>query len=524
MAKRKKKVEEDPALYQARLEAVLSAQERLLPYCRLMMPSIEFPNDARKTRFETMPHHEIIAEHLEAVERGDILRLIITMPPRHGKSQITSKDFAPWFVGKNPYRQTISATYNQEFAEDFGRHIKSMMNTPTYRQIFPGAVLDKGSQSASRLKTTEGGIMTFVGRGGSITGRGADLALVDDPIKDSEEADSPTLRDKLWTWYTRVLQTRLMPGGRIVIIMTRWHEDDLVGRLTDPENELYNPREAKKWTILNLPALMDHPETGEKECIPLWPQRYGKDYLLGIKDLDARGFYALYQQKPAPLDGDFFRRHHVVTYGPNDMPEYVRKYIASDHAVSTAQNRDATCMGIGCLDNDDVLWIHPELYWDRKETDDVVEAMLDMMTRHRPLWWWAERGHISKSIGPFLRKRQMEEQVYINLEEVTPVKDKMQRAQAIQARMAMGKVRFPRFAPWWPEAMNELMKFPYGKHDDFVDFMSLLGQGLDRQVRPGSPKPKKKATVHPIGSIGWVKEAAEQEANERRRIRLVGGI
>ncbi len=182
-------------------------------------------------------HHEQIAAKLEAVERGDIDRLMIFMPPRHGKSELASKRFPAWCLGRNPTRQIIAASYNSDLANDFGRNVRNIVAEPEFGQVFPGVALAPDSQAANRMNTNKGGAYVAAGVGTAVTGRGAHIALIDDPFKDREEADSERRRELVWDWYRSTLYTRLMPGGAIVLIQTRWHEDDLAGRLLEQERD-----------------------------------------------------------------------------------------------------------------------------------------------------------------------------------------------------------------------------------------------------------------------------------------------
>lgn len=499
--------------------AMLEAEDDLLAFARYMRPHPDAPDDADRSLYEPAAHHKLTAEHLEAVERGEIKRLIIDMPPRHGKSELATKTFVPWTIGRHPDWHTITATYNQSFAEDFGRAVRAQMQDPRFANVFPACELKGGSASASRLETTLSGVHAFIGRGGAATGRGGHLITIDDPIKDRKEADSKAIRDALWKWYTQVISSRLMTEeGRIVLIQTRWHEDDLVGRLTDPHNPNYSLTEARNWKHLRLPALAEADDPlGRKEGEPLWPKRFSSGYLGSVRNQDPRGFSALYQGRPTPDEGLFFNPEDIVEYQTmQDLPQDLRYYISSDHAVTQAQWGDKSVFLVGAVDQNNDIWIHPESAMHKLPTDQAVELMLHLMKRFKPLFWWAENGHISKSLGPFLRKRMLEEQTYCTLYEINPVKEKQQRAQSIKGRMSMGKVHFPAWTSWYQEARHQLLTFPAGAKDDFVDALSLFGLGLDMQT---SPTPVKQTQRQgPLrGTLGWVKAQARAAELARRR-------
>lgn len=346
--------------------------------------------------------------------------------------------------------------------------------------------------------------------------------IIDDVIKSNEEARSKSYRDRAWDWFTKVAMTRRMGPKLVIITFTRWHEDDIIGRLTDPENEHYSRNLAKKIKIIDLPAIAgpDDP-LGRKEGEPLWPERYDLDFLEEQQALDPLGFEALYQQRPSVADGVLFRREHIRYYQPEDLPDGLRIYCASDHAVTTNQRSDSTVLLKVGVDKQNNIYLL-DCWWRKARTIEVVEAMLEMVrTGEAPLVWWAERGHISQSIGPFLNKRMAETETFVNVTEVTPTKDKEQRAQSIAARMAMGYVHFPKDKPWVGPAVEQLMAFPNGKHDDFVDTLAYIGLGL-RNMVPGSPRNALNKEPR-FGTLNWVKDAQRQEAM-RLNLASTGGF
>lgn len=501
-----------------RMLRVKRGRERFLDFVHLTMPDPKDPDDASLSQYIEARHHQAIAELLEKMERGEILRAIVVMPPRHGKSELASRRLPPWIVGKDPYNQVIFSTYSQEFADDFGREWRNIIRMPVYRQIFPGVELRKDSQAVDRMSVTMagqnfGGAMVAVGRGGALTGRGAHWLIIDDPFKNDEEAYSTTIRDQLWNWFTKTAYTRLMPGGRVLIIMTRWHEDDIVGRIFD--TEYMDPEEAKQWYVLKLPAIHD----GKA----LWPERYPIETLNSIRrTLGPSAWSALYQGEPTPDGGLFFKDEWIVEYDAGDLPSKLSIYGASDHAVTEKQANDPNVIGCVGIDENDHIWVLPDLVWEHMETDDAVDAILDQMKRHKPNIWFAENDVIKKAFGPFLRKRQMEEKIYVPVQGMSVAASKRTRARAIQGRMAMKMVHFPRFASWWPDARSQLLRFDKDKHDDFVDWIAHIGQGLDAEYRPSKPKASNDNVVR-VGSIEWVKFSSRMQ-ERRRKLAAAGGF
>jgi predicted phage terminase large subunit-like protein len=466
-----------------RKRAILAARAELIAFARLMMPDPNAADDAECSLYLPQRFHRVIGAALEQVERGEYRRLMMTVGPRFGKTTLASAMFPAWYVGRHPERSIIIATYNEHYSWDLGRRVRDIMKTPQYAQVFPGVEIKTGAGAVNRIETTAGGVVFAVGRGSSITGRGAHCCLIDDPIKDRTEADSVGTREKLWTWYQQVLRTRLMDStGTIVIISTRWSEDDLVGRLIDPLNAYYHEDEAKLWRKIDFPALAEADDVlGRKEGESLWPARFPVAYLQEIQGSDPRGFAALYQGRPAPREGAFFQACDLVPYTRmDDMPAVskMRFYAASDHAVAIDQKADKSCLLVVGVDEQDHIWIMPDLVWMRLDTAAAVESMVALMKKYKPQFWWGEAGAITKSIGPFLRRRMIEKQAFVALDPISPAVDKQQRAQAIQARTAMRMVHFPTWTRWWPEAQDQILKFPHAARDDLVDAMSLIGLGL----------------------------------------------
>lgn len=438
-------------------------------------------------------HHRLIARKLEAVERGDCKRLMIFMPPRHGKSMLASEFFPAWYLGRNPDHYVIASTYAQDLADDFGRKVKAQIGEPSFQAIFPGVTLAKDSQSVKRfhveagshVETAQQGAYYAVGAGGPLTGRGAHLLLIDDPVKNREEADSEIVRKRLRDWYTSTAYTRLMPGARIVLIQTRWHEDDLGGWLLSSHAH-------EGWDVVSLPAI--------DEGKALWPEQYSASDLEKIKaSIGPRDWHALYQQQPSSEEGTYFKREWLKEW--KTKPDRLRLYGTSDYAV-TADGGDYTVHRLwGVATNGDLYRIDG---WRGQTTSDKwIDAKLDLIKRYRPLCWFGESGVIQKAIEPMLIRRMRERGVFCRLEWLPSIADKPTRARGFQARAAMGAVYFEPGAD-----VEEFIRFPAGKHDDDVDTASLIGRALD-EAHPAlaaavEAKPKVDRWAKAFGDTGDV--------------------
>ncbi len=494
---------------QALLERALvakKAQDDLLTFTKFTMPDPTDKDNVYKSLYEDEAFHRSVAAALTDFVEGRLgtQQLIFVMPPRHGKTALGTKSMAAWVSGKHPDWDIAVASYSDTMAEDMGADTRAIMRTPNFHQVFPQHRLRRGGNAKSNIQTETGGRLVFVGRGGALTGRGMMLGIGDDIFKDDAEAQSQTVRDAAWSWFTKVFMTRRMGPKLVLLSTTRWHSDDVIGRLTDPENPHYNAIESAKWKIIRLPAIAEDDDVlGRKVGEALWSGRYSLDFLQSQQRLDPLGFSALYQQRPTVADGVLFRRETIQYYTPEQLPANLRIYCASDHAVSTKQRNDPSCfLKIGVDPQDNIYLL--ECIWKRLTAYEATEAMLVMggTGAQKPLIWWAERGHISQSIGPFLRKRMLETGHYINIKEVTPVADKQTRAQSIAARVAMGKVYFPKISWWTEKAVNELMAFPNGTHDDFADCCAYIGLGLGSQFGASKPKVTKPTQE---GTLNWLK-------------------
>jgi hypothetical protein len=322
----------DPQSAAAR--AILLARSDLAVYASLQWPRYELP-----------PHLKTIVEYLEAVENGEVLRLMIAVPPRHGKSLTTSQIFPAWYLGRHPDRSIIACSYGAELALDFGRRVRNYVASPMHRRVFPGCAISPDDAAAHRFSTLNGGSYFAVGAGGAITGRGADLLLIDDPIKSDAQAYSAAERASLQAWYENVAYTRLEPGGAIVLIQTRWHESDLAGWLLSEHPE-------DGWVTLSMPALAEQDESWRGEHDALWPQRFPVTELAKIRAaIGGAAWASLYQQRPAAAEGSVFQRDWWRSYTAADLPVRFEQVVLSlDTAFKLGATNDYSVglvLGVG---------------------------------------------------------------------------------------------------------------------------------------------------------------------------------
>ena len=437
-------------------KALLFARNNLLSYAIAQNPS-----------YVPAEHHRKIARALERISSGDCKRLIITMPPRHGKSMLISEYFPSWFLGNHPDKYVIFAAYAQEFADDFGRKVRNQLQDPLFKAIFPECQISADSASASKFNTVQKGSYFAVGVGGPIVGRGAHLAIIDDPVKSREEIESDLFRRKQKDWYQSVMRTRMMPGGAIVIVHTRWHEDDLIGWVLGAHQH-------EKWEVIDLPAIS---EDGKA----LWPEMYPIPELEILKDtLGMREWNSQFMQNPVPESGDFFRREWFQFYDVPPTGMYI--YGASDFAV-TDKGGDFTEHGIFGIDDKNNIYI---LDWWSGQTNSAewINSMLDLHDQWKTMKWYGEAGVIRRAVEPQLAKRMEERKLYLNLEWMASMADKSARASNFQGRAANRKVFLPRKAHWASDLLSQLIRFPAGLHEDKVDVCSLIGRGLQSQSAP----------------------------------------
>ena len=495
--------------------------------------------------------HKLICAKLEKFSK-DVAdqkapRLMLFMPPRHGKSEIASKKFPAWHLGHHPDHEIIASSYAVSLPIGFSRHIKGVLADPAYQAVFEDIKLDPKAQATDGWLTTEEGGYLPAGVGGGITGKGAHILVIDDPVKDAAEADSETQREKVWDWYGSTARTRVAPGGGILVILTRWHDDDLAGRLLTQQKEqeaeiaeqledtkkllkkavsqkvqenltqriedleFKLEHEIEKWEVLAFPAInttsdeywhknkiIDSHVPGarllRKKNSALHPERFDRIALAKIRStLQKRHWSALFQQNPVPDEGVYFKKEmfRYEPYVTSDLWRAWNIFIAWDLAIGQKQANDWTVGLVGAHDFEDRLHIIDMI---RVKTDELAELI---MTTQEPYhknfsMMGLERGQIQMAVMPSLKKEMKLARRFFTFDEtLTPITDKAARARPAQAWMQAGRILLPDGQPWVETMTSELLRFPGGVHDDIVDSLAWLVRMVANQ-EPPKPRKKKK--------------------------------
>ena len=439
------------------------AQTDFMAYVKRMWPTFIGGN-----------HHQQMAKAFEAVLDGSCKRLIISMPPRHTKSEFGSWLLPSWFLGRCPEKKVIQCSNTAELAVGFGRRVRNLMDTSGFRDVFPGVELQKDSKAAHRWGTNKGGDYFAIGVGGIVTGKGADLLIIDDPHSEQEAKQaesSPGVFDAVYEWYTSGPRQRLQPGGAIVIIQTRWSKRDLAGKVLKSSVD----RGGETWTYIELPAILP---SGN----PLWPEFWPLTELEALKnELPLSKWQAQYMQQPFSEEGALIKREWWKEWDKDDPPE-VRYIIQSwDTAYMAKARSDFSAQTTwGIFDHpDDTGRLRPNLilldaFQKRMEFPQLKSSALELWKRWEPDTFLIE----AKAAGsPLIFELR---QMGISVSEFTPTRaknsfgngDKIMRVNAIADIFQSGLVWAPP-TRWAEEVMNQCAEFPSGEHDDLVDTVSM---------------------------------------------------
>ena len=409
-------------------------------------------------------HHVRMAAAFERVARGEIKRLIINMPPRHTKSEFASYLLPAWFLGKFPHKKVIQTAHTAELSVGFGRKVRNLVDQDAYKDIFPGVGLQADSKAAGRWNTNKGGEYFAIGVGGAVTGKGADLLIIDDPHSEQEAAlaaVNPEIYDKVYEWYTSGPRQRLQPGGSIVIVMTRWGLRDLTGQVI--KNSLQ--RGGDEWEVIEFPAILP---SGN----PLWPEFWSLDELSALKEeLPNSKWQAQYQQQPTSEEGAIVKREWWKVWEKDDPPRCDFIIQSWDTAYETTNRSDfsaCTTWGIWTTEEGETNIILLDAYKARLEFFELKKKVLELHKEYEPDALIVEKKVSGISLYQELRR------MGVPVSEFTPSKgnDKITRLNSVSDIIQSGRVWVPN-TRWAEELTDEIAAFPAGEHDDYVDATTL---------------------------------------------------
>ena len=409
-------------------------------------------------------HHVRMAAAFERVARGEIKRLIINMPPRHTKSEFASYLLPAWFLGKFPNKKVIQTAHTAELSVGFGRKVRNLVDQDVYKDIFPGVGLQADSKAAGRWNTNKGGEYFAIGVGGAVTGKGADLLIIDDPHSEQEAAlaaTNPEIYDKVYEWYTSGPRQRLQPGGAIVIVMTRWGLRDLTGQVV--KNSLQ--RGGDEWEVIEFPAILP---SGN----PLWPEFWSLEELSALKEeLPNSKWQAQYQQQPTSEEGAIVKREWWKVWEKDDPPRCDFIIQSWDTAYETTNRSDfsaCTTWGVWTTEEGETNIILLDVYKARLEFFELKKKVLELHKEYEPDALIVEKKVSGISLYQELRR------MGVPVSEFTPSKgnDKITRLNSVSDIIQSGRVWVPN-TRWAEELIDEIAAFPAGEHDDLVDATTL---------------------------------------------------
>ena len=437
----------------AMLEAQEGAQNSFLQFAKYVWPEAILSS-----------HHEKMAAAFDKIADGTLKRLIVNMPPRHTKSEFASYLLPAFMMGRDPMRKVIQATHTGELAVRFGRKVRNLMDMDRYKDVFPDCTLKADSKAAGRWDTSEGGEYFAVGVGGAMTGRGADLLIIDDPHSE-QDALSALALDNAWEWYTSGPRSRLQPGGSVVIVMTRWGTKDLTARLLKAQSS----HNADQWEVIEFPAIFDEDTEDER---PLWPSFWKLDELKAVKaSLSVQKWNAMYQQRPTADEGAILKREWWRRWDKDYIPrlEYIiQSYDTAYSKKETADFSAITTWGVFTPDEDAMpclmLVDMRKGRWDFPDLKRLAKEQYD--------YWQPDNVLIeAKATGITLQQELRRLGVPVTM--YSPGgrragQDKVSRANSVAPVLEAGMVWAPE-TDWADEVIEECASFPNGDNDDLVD-------------------------------------------------------
>lgn len=431
-------------------------------------------------------HHQILCDHLDRFASGEIKRLMVMMPPRHGKSELVSRRLPAYLLGRLPDANIIATSYSADLASRLNRDVQRIIDAPSYRRLFPGTGLWGSSvrtvAQGTYLRNSDlfevvghKGSYRSSGIGGGITGMGGDFLLIDDPVKNREEADSPTVRDSIYEWYTSTLYTRRSSTAGILVCMTRWNPEDLAGKLLSRAEE--DPT-ADQWTILKFPALAEGPLSADDPRASgeaLWPERFPVEELAKTRAANPYDWFSLYQQEPRSAGSqewpdEWFSSGIWFKEWPTDL--LFRVQTLDPSKGRDARNSDYSAWVIAGVDRQGNIWVEADL--ERRPSTKIVEDGLDLYQQHQPRAIGIEVNQFQSLLAvEFRRAARLRKYQTLPVFGITNTVNKQVRIRSIGPYLAQRKLWFKSDSPGTRLLVQQLREFPSGAHDDGPDALDM---------------------------------------------------
>lgn len=389
------------------------------------------------------------------------------MPPRHGKSELGSVHFPAWAVGRDKNKNIIEASYSSDLSTDFGRQTRNLINSNKYQHIFD-TKLSEDSQAKGKWNTNGRGAYNAVGVGGATTGKGADILIIDDPLKNRQDADSPVIRETAWSWYRSTARTRLSPDGAIILIMTRWHDDDLAGRLLKSEG-------AEEWDILELPAIATKDEEYRKIGEALWADHFTLDHLEKTKrDLGSYEWSSLYQQNPIDEENQEFKKEWIKSITWEEVERMnTRRFLTVDTAVSQSASADFTGI-VRNFVNQENKW-HLIAYKAKINPHELIQTLFTLHAKDNYEKIGVEKTIYLQAIKPFLDEEMRKRNVFLPIFELDHQQThKETRIRSLIPRYQSGSIYH--IERQCNDLEDEMLRFPKSSHDDVIDSLAYQSQ------------------------------------------------
>jgi len=469
-----------------------AAYDDLIEFCKIMQPD-----------YIVGKHHRILADMLMAIESGDKDRICVNIPPRHGKSQLVSIFFPAWYLGRNPNKKVMMVSHTTDLAVDFGRKVRNLISTDAYKGIFPTVNLAIDSKSAGRWNTNSGGEYYACGVGSALAGRGADLLLIDDPHSEQDVINGNfAVFEKAYEWFTFGARTRLMPGGSVAIIQTRWHMDDLTGRVT---RDMVNNERADEYDVIEFPAILEIVDEELDDIVekPLWPEFFDLDALLRTKaSMPTFQWNAQYQQTPTAEEAALVKRDWWNIWEKEQPPPCEYVIMSLDSAAEKHNRADYTALTTwGVFLNEEEGAYHIILLNSikkRMEFPELKEMAMEEYAEWEPDSFIVEK----KSSGTALYQEMR--RMGLPVSEYTPHRgsgDKLARLNSVSDIVQSGLCWVPD-TRWAEEVVEEIAGFPFMSNDDLVDstVMALMRFRQGGFIRLPSDEPEEQRFFKRRGS------------------------